>query len=40
MFGELVSLWTIAGAALIVAGCIAAARRRPQAFADPEPMVP
>src|SRR3546814_16441082 len=40
IFGEIVSLWTIAGAALIIAGCVAAARRKPLALADAEPLVP
>src|SRR3546814_18418725 len=29
IFGEIVSLWTTAGAALILAGCVAAARPKP-----------
>ncbi|MBR0553638.1 DMT family transporter [Stakelama marina] len=35
-FGEYVTGYTLAGAALIVAGCLYAARRRPQPFADAE----
>ena len=40
VFGELVSFWTIAGAALIVGGCIAAARRKPDPFAEAETLLP
>ncbi|HVI98365.1 MAG TPA: DMT family transporter [Sphingomonas sp.] len=40
IFGEIVSLWTIAGAVLIVGGCIVAARRKPQPFADAETLLP
>jgi S-adenosylmethionine uptake transporter len=40
VFGEIVSLWTIAGAALIVGGCIAAARRKPAPFAEAETLLP
>ncbi len=40
VFGEIVSFWTIAGAALIIAGCIAAARRKPDPFAEAEILVP
>ncbi|RIA44656.1 S-adenosylmethionine uptake transporter [Hephaestia caeni] len=40
IFGEIVSVWTIAGAALIVGGCVAAARRKPEPFAQAETMVP
>src|SRR3546814_12946905 len=40
IFGEIVSLWPIAGAALIIAAFVAAARRKPLALADAEPLVP
>ena len=35
-FGEHVSPWTLAGALCIVAGCLYAARRKPQPFAEAE----
>ncbi len=41
VFGERVSLFTVAGAALIVGGCILAARRRDHApVADSEAQLP
>lgn len=39
-FDERVTPYTLAGAAMIVAGCLYAARRRPQVFAEAETQIP